>query len=1386
MNLKLILLVDYKRRVYKMIKSLLNKSLNFLQIIKDFLFFAKIKIIYCEQSKIKTNKKFKNSLIVLCKQALYLVLIFQLSTYPYLTLANPTESKTQKNGQSLKKAKAFNEKHVTSLRKLIFGEQTPKDRYVQNPLDYFGLLGQQTFNKNSVKLQNIFVEIFNPTDDKNKQELQALLSHPSQKFLVDKVLQVDALEKWNSNSVFINTSKEQLSFRLTSQGQVLNSFAQNIEWMAFFDNYLIFQEAPNVSEKKAFISFIDLSYFEKAIGKTPLPIFQIPVNYESTNTNAKALLTPEYLSISGVDKTSVLSIDNIELSKNQLDYLAALQQMSFNVTVSLIDPKSAHISQAYLKEIVSNYHKEDSTNKNDLVQTVLGAETKKLILKLLENRRQIGSSEDISGNYGNLNKLNLSLTDGPVAQEFKDNLLIDKSFQDSVLGVHTELHKKRKFFNRYFAFLSHLTRPQPLGSPKITQALGLIANSVSLSGDTIETRFQAFEEGFKQLVYPQKNRRNIYKTMAVLTGAATVASPDIAGWFLVSFSASAEWVMGWGELLSVTAKQSFTWLDLEGIKQAYFIGDKPIHLLTGMSALFGITIAFIGSLNFSVNLADFIKKRNSQKEQAHQDKVTSLRSRFIAYMEENRRQFFQDLSNAEKNKLGLNLEIEFGLHQIKSNQLFKTSVNVNSFHETLNGTKKINLEFQVTKEGVTTVLDLVSAKPPEELAQDQILLKLNGSQRVFTATENSNLSVLLKGNNLDPDISISLELSAKNFHTKGQLENSNFSEKDNKKIQRALHQIEKETGKPLAPKDNSLSQTEITTLNQAMSQFAFGYSSWAKTFRMLGLTWNWFFLGRSLVLTPLGTAKMLYFSKYFDSYIRKKHLPTFWNGGHQNRLNHWITRLQAEASIEQMKAFEEDIVKVEKQILIEVEAQAYLELVNLASKQSTIDSKFSQIDDILSTNSKNLKVKDIKNKKQRAFYGIYKRELFKEVMTKYVTSQLNIQESSNYKFKISALKKHIQDDTIFSNDLTQTNIRKLVEQTAKEKNISEKSLEATNNFISGFLKRLNNTLNQNTHKSLTEGMQMERFSIGKNMLNEPEALARATRQQIVYFLTDKPIEILFTFVFLAGVDQGILQILHDRPFTDEAWFHLSRYAIWSGFFAGVVLEILAGVWLKVQMDARLASQQGFDKIPSKEEARQSYFKWVYKQFNSEENSWWKNHKYNMELALANLVPATINMAIIWALTLGRFDLEVYLAGYSAFFLLPFAGINFKLENAFEQSANYSLKELIKQGIDLSGKDKKLLTHPNIQEIHMKESFKLRRKFNIWLALLYNNPIGNILEVFLNTDTVDGSRAFIRRFLPTLPTEHIVNLMDFLQDKQIVSSKFSESCKNIFTNNRTDL
>jgi len=1404
--------------------------------------------------KTKTFTFFKQNVRKVFRFILNSLLVFQLSVYPAFATGSSRSDSSASRQNALNSAKKFNGQ-VRSLRNILFGKKPYGEYYRNHPLDAFGLLGQthrlslleqerdnlsqrikeitdqleadpentdlSTVDKRelraelrsaeralkilerrvqktkAIKLENLMIEI--TADMAETETVKAVLAHPSRQALAIEVLPESLKDKLNNSPVFVTSSKETNSFRLRFHDQVIQTFPQNFEWMVFFGDHLVFLEAPKVGESKALLSFIDLRYFEKAIGKTALPIFQIPLDYEASSLSPENILNPESLKVEKTTDEAVLKINVLSISESQLNFLSSLQQLNFNTTVSLLQG-STPATTKYLKAIINNYTGTLQEGEGASQQTIqqISRDTQRMVSKLLEKRGQVGSAQDLSGNYGLLNnKLNALLEDNTkTARDFKESLKQDQAFQAEVSKTYAQVAFKRSFWNRYFAFLNHITRPQPLGAPTITSSLAMIANSVSLEGDTVTGRFQKFKEALSQFLYPQKNRLAI--SSAVLVGAGAVATQQNTDLAFMALNSLSTWTGQFGELISVTADSGLSWVSNPyGIYEAYFKGNNFSYFLKGITALFGVTLFTLGAFHFSINTAHVLKNLRSESTEEHQNKVRQKMNQFISYMRESRTSFYEALANAEKKKLGVDASI--GFYGTDTHFVFRTANNLGRFYESLNSTDPLKLKMTVQKAGVTTILDFTkqkeessqqteeSSQQTEESSQqtevdleNRISLKVNGSQAVFINTDpDISLKAFMdpETQKLLPDVSLSLDFEGEGLSVQGLLQTKEFSAEENKRIQSILYEIQAKKSSPETDKE-ALSETEIQTLSQAIGELSLGYSSWAKTFQFLGLSWNWFFIGRHIATRPVLLPKILYYSKYFQT-SREGLKPSFFNGGRQNRISRTLTQIQE--GFKNTKEFEKRVGEIERAFLKEVKAQTYL-----ATVRESKDAELTALGPHLDT-------RELKSKRLKVFYGIYERELFEETLRAYLSQSSeglfgSSDGVSDYQLKKEQIKAFVEDPEKLK---VPDDIEQMVVKVAQEKDIAEKTRQATDHLIRGFLKRVAQSLEERAQNNLNSGrsLQIQRAEDSNRLLKDPESLARATRQQITHFMIDKTIETLYTFIFLAGVDQGILKILHDQAFTEEAWFHLGRYSIWAGFFSGLVLDVLAGMWLKTQMDSRLEQTEGFDNLPNEKEAEKGYLSWLMKQFfDKKDNSWWDNQKFAIKLAYANLLPATVNVALIWAVTLGRFDIELFLAGYMVYFVTPFMGLGFKLENAYEKSAQYAYRKLIENGLKLGGEDKKYLSHPDVQKYYMKESSKLRRRFNYGHALIYDNPIGNLIQIFSATSTALGSFSLVRIFTPgtELPTQYWSNFMDFLEGKQILSEDFAEKCKSIFTNNRPDI
>src|SRR4029077_8139689 len=100
----------------------------------------------------------------------------------------------------------------------------------------------------------------------------------------------------------------------------------------------------------------------------------------------------------------------------------------------------------------------------------------------------------------------------------------------------------------------------------------------------------------------------------------------------------------------------------------------------------------------------------------------------------------------------------------------------------------------------------------------------------------------------------------------------------------------------------------------------------------------------------------------------------------------------------------------------------------------------------------------------------------------------------------------------------------------------------------------------------------------------------------------------------------------------------------------------------------------FDDVPKGEDAKLSYWQWFWKKaWKNPENTIAKNHKHYVKIIWANMKSAFTNTLLLQLLTLGRLDIDSYIAGYVISFLVPFTAFSWKFEQGFELSSAYYMK-----------------------------------------------------------------------------------------------------------------
>ena len=442
------------------------------------------------------------------------------------------------------------------------------------------------------------------------------------------------------------------------------------------------------------------------------------------------------------------------------------------------------------------------------------------------------------------------------------------------------------------------------------------------------------------------------------------------------------------------------------------------------------------------------------------------------------------------------------------------------------------------------------------------------------------------------------------------------------------------------------------------------------------------------------------------------------------------------------------------------------------------------------------KMWDRANRRAVFLLEFFQRSLRRAAIRDLLREKLGISDSNLSDWKIREMvRERIQKGEsldFFSETEDLEEVRKRVRRVSDRLNLRETVVKSMGKFYKEFSKKWAAYSELRGERKLNpfKNMSMGRYEVAAQALEQPDALSRTTRAELVKVLIDKSIELVFLFVMFAAVDTGITQLVHETRFSEEAWFHGSRYVIWTLFVTNVIMDLLGGAWMKVQDDARLASQDAFGKTPEKKyvEKRLATLKWYYLEgFRRPfKNKMRENQKYSVALVVSNFKAAIPTFVLIHFLTLGRMDLELYWGMYLSLVLGLYA-LQRKVENTFEIGSGFALRGLIRRGgLDLAGKDKKLLTHREVIRYQLRESFKDRILFNIFGNAIMN-PLGFLYNIAENVDTRWGPRGLTRVFgMGASLTEYWVELMNAAEEKGLLSRGVSNFCKKAFTRDRTDI
>jgi hypothetical protein len=622
------------------------------------------------------------------------------------------------------------------------------------------------------------------------------------------------------------------------------------------------------------------------------------------------------------------------------------------------------------------------------------------------------------------------------------------------------------------------------------------------------------------------------------------------------------------------------------------------------------------------------------------------------------------------------------------------------------------------------------------------------------------------------------------------LEDIKFTPEEEKQIEKLLKQVkEKDFGesrwfkwakslRKAKLENDEKHQVDSTEMNLrgALMHFLFSFSSFTNSGVVYATVWNYWFILRTLTFRPQLWPYLLMYPKFFKTAVLHKagkvNIPTKWNGG----LEHGVPFINSLWAKLRNKELHLKVQQLESNI-VDFESQAMRLILPEAFRQSVAFSK--SVKDFEKLTSENIQTYTDKHMrslsfKTKVFFQWYVHIAMDHMVREQLerSSGLSFSEVSKSKFKKDFVKQQgaellpMSDKqmlSLFEEVNAKIGLAKVAADKAETSRMSMK-----NQLMSNY---------QNTLYSMDPRYsgQFERFAVSEEQMSKPKAVARAVRASIVRMIIDKPMELAFLFVMVAGVSGGLVEPIHDAMFSENSWFYLSKYQFLKGFAYGLISGLLADVWMKLQQDARVDKKGGFDKVPEGELAKKSFWANLRHEMKANDNTWWQNQVYYAKLIWANMGAALVTMAAIQWVSLGRFDLDIYIAGYLLAYFSPLSGLGFMIENAFEKASSWVVRDI----------PEKYRNHPKVIKYSAGAMASLRVKFNIWYSI-YENTVGHLLSNFQNMSTeMMGPRSFSRWIAGGYTfTEALINYTDGLAEKYPIMEKPANFCRSVFLNNYT--
>ncbi|HUP57111.1 MAG TPA: hypothetical protein VM598_06640, partial [Bdellovibrionota bacterium] len=573
----------------------------------------------------------------------------------------------------------------------------------------------------------------------------------------------------------------------------------------------------------------------------------------------------------------------------------------------------------------------------------------------------------------------------------------------------------------------------------------------------------------------------------------------------------------------------------------------------------------------------------------------------------------------------------------------------------------------------------------------------------------------------------------------------------------------------------------------AMLQTLVSKPAMYETFFFLERSWNYaVYPIRSFLYNPLTLfpGYLMYPELFFKSMARndprrpnserRMTFPSVYNGGTRNILSTAHLLVLEDPEVEaRLRAWEERVVDVEWEIQQQA-SQAALRATIDRMEDSARISELVRGGGIASWDDPRLRTIP---REARSFYRAYFTEIFERSMLRFLEgvaadSGVSLPENASPAAVKASLIDSIERLTIAPGQAARI-VAEIEAQPSSPERPSLLQVAETRAGASSRFALAPDNIRFEIPSLIRDDKAFGRMRNAHLAFREPNLVVRTVLKQWSSLIVDVPIELVLQLLFFAAASSPELIPVQDQQFSATSWQYLS-IPIFKGWLVGRAISTWADGWVAIQQMYRQSNDYG--QVPPASES--SFLGWYYKQgFRHPSNGLIANWYDANSLILANMKSVLSLMIVTSFMTYGRWDLDLYLAGYALTYMTPRNAIEYKFENALEHASDFYLKDVPEE----------LRRHPEAIRYNLEMKARLRPRFNFIYRLLVENPI-SYFTAFAQMAYVPaiGPRSLVRTIMggttPTVLVERGAEAISTHLDGVPLLPDAVNACRKALTNN----